>query len=130
MKFARVSWSVALALTTAFVGCGDPASTQSTTSAPASTKPDDAKKVDEKTVDSKDVKLTDAELAGIKKLPEADQKLALEQKICPITNEHLGSMEEPVKVVLNDKTVFLCCDGCVKKAKADPTATLAKLGKK
>lgn len=68
-------------------------------------------------------------LRRIAELPEPDRQLALRQKYCPVTGNPLGSMGVPVKVVLRgNQTVFLCCRGCVGKAKRDPDATLKKLG--
>lgn len=37
---------------------------------------------------------------------------------CPISGKKLGSMGEPVQLVLDGVLVQLCCDGCTKKAKA------------
>ena len=34
-------------------------------------------------------------------------------------------MGVPEKIMLKDQPVFLCCDGCVAKAKANPEKTLA-----
>jgi hypothetical protein len=67
--------------------------------------------------------------AILAKLPRADQPLAAAQKYCPITLNRLGDPEmgTPVKVLLDNQPVFLCCQGCVKKAKADVAGTLAKV---
>src|SRR5262249_61423256 len=46
------------------------------------------------------------------KLSPADRELATRQKICPVTDEPLGSMGVPFKVVIDGLPVFLCCDGC------------------
>ncbi len=62
-------------------------------------------------------------------LSPADQKLADAQKVCPITGEALGTMGAPVKVTVKDRTVFLCCDGCKKKALDNPDKTLAAVDK-
>jgi hypothetical protein len=35
-------------------------------------------------------------------------------------------MGEPVKVMINDEPVFLCCKGCTKKALKNGDQTLAK----
>jgi hypothetical protein len=71
----------------------------------------------------------EAELrAALAKLSPEDQKLAEAQKWCAVQNKNrLGSMGEPFKVMIKDQPVFLCCDGCEKKAKADPDKTLAKV---
>jgi hypothetical protein len=65
--------------------------------------------------------------AALAKLPEKDRKLAEEQKYCPVSEERLGSMGAPVKIMVKDQAVFLCCKGCEKKALADPDKTLAKV---
>ncbi len=62
-------------------------------------------------------------------LSPEDQKLADAQKVCPVTGEALGEMGTPVKVTVKDRTVFLCCDGCKKKALDNPDKTLAAVDK-
>jgi hypothetical protein len=153
MSPIRKFWWGALALAATFVGCDSAAPTSPTTGTPATgsypkagdgkaaPKPADAKDAPkpadtkpaepEKKVDIEKVKLSDEEIADIKKLESADdQKIALAQKICPSSGDHLGEMGKPVKVVLKDQVVFLCCGSCVKDAKANPDAMLAKIGKK
>ena len=39
----------------------------------------------------------------------------------------LGTMETPVSLMLGTKKVLLCCSACVKQAKANPDATLARV---
>ena len=46
-----------------------------------------------------------------------------------MSDEHLGSMDVPVKVSAEGKTLYLCCKGCKKDFDADPKAVLAKLAK-
>lgn len=67
------------------------------------------------------------EIANLAKLAPEDRKAAEAQKICPITEELLGSMGAPVKVQAGDQLVFLCCKGCVSAVEKDPQAALAKL---
>jgi Cu(I)/Ag(I) efflux system membrane fusion protein len=67
------------------------------------------------------------DLKNIEQLPEADRKLALAQRICPVTGAALGSMGVPVKITLRGQTVFLCCQGCIGKAKRSPDEMLKKL---
>jgi hypothetical protein len=154
MRAIRNFWWGSLALAATLVGCDSAAPTTPATGTPATDsypkpadgkaaapkpaddkavpKPADAKPAEpEKKVDLEKVKLSDDEIAEIKKIesPE-DQKIALAQKICPSSGDHLGEMGKPVKVVLKDQTVFLCCGSCVKDAKANPDAMLAKIGKK
>jgi hypothetical protein len=59
-----------------------------------------------------------------------DKELIEKQKICPVTDQPLGSMGEPVKVVVKGRTVFLCCEGCTKKLMSDPDKYLKKLDEK
>jgi Cu(I)/Ag(I) efflux system membrane fusion protein len=67
------------------------------------------------------------DLKNVNQLPEADRKLALAQRTCPITGTPLGSMGVPVKITLRGQPVFICCQGCVAKAKKNPDATLRKV---
>jgi YHS domain-containing protein len=76
------------------------------------------------------VKLDDDEIAEIKKLPAAEQIVALKQVVCPVSDEHLGSMGMPLKVTAAGKTFYLCCKGCKKDVDADPKAVIAKLANK
>lgn len=55
----------------------------------------------------------------------ADAALVAKQAKCPVMDEPLGSMGQPVKVTIGDKPIFLCCKGCVKKIKAEPAKYLA-----
>ena len=65
--------------------------------------------------------------AVLAKLSPADRKLAESQRFCVVMNDsRLGSMGAPVKLLIKDQPVFLCCKGCQKKALADPDKTLAK----
>jgi hypothetical protein len=68
--------------------------------------------------------------AALEQLDPADQKLAEEQKFCAVESENrLGSMGKPIKVMVKDQPVFICCKGCAKEAKADPDKTLATVKK-
>ena len=64
------------------------------------------------------------DLKNIEQLPAADRKLALAQRICPVTGVALGSMGVPIKITLRGQTVFLCCKGCMGKAKRSPDEML------
>src|SRR5262249_18089737 len=66
--------------------------------------------------------------ANLEKLPEADRNLALARRFWAVEREaRLGSMGVPVKIMVKDQPVFLCCKGCQKDALADPDKTLAKV---
>ncbi len=63
---------------------------------------------------------------SISKLPTKDQKLAVAQGYCAVMAENrLGTMGAPIKIMIEDQPVFLCCAGCKRRAMADPTKTLA-----
>jgi multidrug efflux pump subunit AcrA (membrane-fusion protein) len=65
--------------------------------------------------------------AVLANLDPADRRLAEEQGFCPVLNKRLGAMGVPVSVTLGGQKVFLCCKGCVKNARADEKATLARV---
>jgi hypothetical protein len=64
---------------------------------------------------------------GTVTLSAEDLALIAKQKVCPVTGAELGSMGDPVKVVVKGQTVFLCCAGCEDAIKKDPDKYLAKL---
>ena len=67
------------------------------------------------------------DIKNIEQLSQEDWLPARAQGICPVTESALGSMGVPVKITLRGKPVYLCCQGCVGKAKLDPEGTLKKL---
>ena len=71
----------------------------------------------------------DANLATERaKLSAEDRALVDAQEWCVVSNEEqLGSMGPPVKLMIKGQTVFICCNGCRKKAESNPDRTLAKL---
>ncbi len=64
------------------------------------------------------------EIAGFS---EEDRESVIQQRICPVGGEMLGSMGAPEKVEVNDQIVWICCDGCRDKLLAEPEKYLAKL---
>ncbi|MEZ6096111.1 MAG: efflux RND transporter periplasmic adaptor subunit [Pirellulaceae bacterium] len=70
--------------------------------------------------------LTAAELEEIRlamePLSAADRQLAEAQVICPVTEVRLGSMGmgTPIKLEIDGRTVFICCEGCRDSWVADP----------
>ena len=64
-----------------------------------------------------------ATMKGIARLSSEDQQAALAQRICPVTGDLLGSQGKPLRVQIGDRTVFVCCDDCVKDLR---TAAAAK----
>jgi len=54
--------------------------------------------------------------------------IAEAQGYCVVETEgRLGSMGVPIKLMINDQPVFICCEGCKEGALADPEATLARV---
>jgi hypothetical protein len=47
--------------------------------------------------------------------------------VCPVSNQKMGSMGQPVLVEYNGREVRLCCKGCVKSFEAKPEETLQKV---
>jgi Cu(I)/Ag(I) efflux system membrane fusion protein len=62
------------------------------------------------------------------KLSPEDRKLVESQKFCPVlADSRLGSMGVPVKVMIQDQPVFVCCNACSKQAASEGDATLKKV---
>jgi hypothetical protein len=71
---------------------------------------------------------TDKVEAALAKLTPEDRKLAEAQAYCPVlTDNRLGFMGKPEKILVKGKPVFLCCKTCVNKALSDEVKTLAKV---
>ena len=67
-------------------------------------------------------------VASLSKLAPEDRVKAESQRFCPILEgSRLGSMDAPIKLMLNGQVAFVCCKGCVKQAQADPLKTLSKI---
>jgi len=66
--------------------------------------------------------------AALAKLAPGDRELARQQGSCLVQTENrLGSMGTPFKVIVKGQPVLLCCQGCREKALADPDKTLGKV---
>ena len=50
-----------------------------------------------------------------------------EQKICPVTTLKLGAMGDPVSTEVEGRKLWMCCEGCESKLKAEPAKYLARL---
>lgn len=62
------------------------------------------------------------------KLAPADRALVDAQEWCVVnTDERLGAMGPPLKLDIKGQPVFVCCQGCKRKAEADPDKTLKTL---
>ena len=65
---------------------------------------------------------------ALAQLSAEDQKAARKQKICPVSEEPLGSMGVPPKISVKGHDVFICCKACEKSLKGEPEKYLKKLG--
>jgi hypothetical protein len=66
--------------------------------------------------------------ANLAQLSPEDQRLAKEQKYCPVMREvQLGEMGPPFKIVVQGETMFVCCKNCARRAPEDAENTLAQL---
>jgi Cu(I)/Ag(I) efflux system membrane fusion protein len=63
-------------------------------------------------------------LAG---LSAADRAAVLAQRNCPVTGEALDSMDGPIKLTIDGRDVFICCEGCRESLEADPARYFAIL---
>ena len=48
-------------------------------------------------------------------------------EVCVVSGEEVGSMGDPVDVVVGTRLIRVCCKGCAKKAKAKSAAHLARI---
>lgn len=117
-------------LTLAFSGCQPTVSTPTSSTGAASTgaaSGDNMKSIaEEEPVMSVTEDKAEIERA-LSKLSAEDRALAVVQGYCPLSAEPLGSMGTPVKLILKDQPVFLCCKGCESHAQDDPDETRAKV---
>jgi hypothetical protein len=60
-------------------------------------------------------------------LTDADRAQIARQQVCPVMGGKLGSMGAPVKVLVGDHVVYLCCKGCLSKLEKAPEQYLAKV---
>lgn len=51
---------------------------------------------------------------------ESDRAAIAAQKVCPVMGGPLGGMGTPVKVLVGDHPVYLCCAGCLPKIQRNP----------
>lgn len=58
-----------------------------------------------------------------------DRELIARQKICPVGGGDLDAMGGPVKLVVDGRVVFVCCEGCEKPLREKPAFYLQKLPK-
>ncbi len=63
----------------------------------------------------------ESEMADIALLEnEALRSAAIQQGICPVSGEPLGSMGKPIKLDVQGREVFICCSGCEDSLRETP----------
>ena len=122
-------WAAMALMFALIAGCG-PTEEAPVEPAPTSDMPGEA--ADETTATETEAEPAEGELTAeqidtIRQLPEADAELALVQKMCPVSDEPLGSMGVPIKMDVKGRDVFICCAGCKGAVEDDPDAILAKV---
>jgi hypothetical protein len=70
--------------------------------------------------------ISDGGAITVAKATAADQAAINVQKLCKVSGEELGSMGVPLKVTRGNKSVLVCCQGCIKEIKADPDKFFGK----
>lgn len=119
-----------LGVLTAAGGCGSPGTEEPQKSSPspvvAQEKTLPADKVSR---EGESVAAGAGAIEGLKKLSAEDRVAAKKQRICPVTGALLGTMGEPYKIKVRNRTVFLCCEGCKGLILRNPDKYLKKLEK-
>jgi hypothetical protein len=108
---AKHVWALSTVLGATLIGCStdqkaDPASTTAIPSTQSSTA-----ETSQASAENAEVKVV------LAKLSPGDRALAEAQKTCPVTGELLGSMGIPIKVTVEGRDAFVCCEGCVDEVK-------------
>lgn len=78
-----------------------------------------------------DPKAAEAKIkTAMSKLSETDRTAAAAQRYCPMMDTvRLGAMGTPIKLMIDGKPVFVCCEHCKEDATEDGKGTLAKAEK-
>ncbi len=59
-------------------------------------------------------------------LSAADRQPVAQQGICPVTETPLGDHGDPIKLVVNNQPVYVCCAGCIQRVQNDPYGYVQK----
>lgn len=66
-----------------------------------------------------------ASVVSAQQPPAANGSHVIQNKVCPVMGEPLGSMGDPIPVTVDGETLFVCCRGCIKKVRANPAKYFA-----
>jgi hypothetical protein len=64
------------------------------------------------------------------KLSAEDRAQTEAQKLCSVSKEPLDSMGEPIKVIVDEKSIFVCCESCADELRANFAKYADELEKK
>jgi len=120
MKQTWKTWTLPLAATVVFAGCGS-GSSNHTPSTEDSTTPGEHDEHGGHEHGGHDDAADEHEGHD----DAADMALVMKQATCPVSGEELGSMGTPIKKTVGDEVVLLCCNGCSKEFDANPEKYLA-----
>ena len=59
-------------------------------------------------------------------LTDADRPLVERQRVCPVMDAELSEHGEPIKLMVDDQALFVCCEGCIKDVRKNPQHYLEK----
>lgn len=65
--------------------------------------------------------------ANLAKISKSDRTAVEKQQHCPVSGEQLGAMGAPIKVDVEGRQVWLCCESCKDSLLTDPDKYLSKL---
>lgn len=67
---------------------------------------------------------------SVVRLTEADRPLVERQRMCPVMEDtELGAHGAPIKLLVGNQTLFVCCEGCVEEVKKSPRQFLENSAK-
>jgi hypothetical protein len=137
--FTGPAFALALSASTFMAGCSEPAADEPAagTTAPATEERGTGDAADASTGDAaagETAASTDAADAAtttpvVAKLTPEEQAAASAQHMCPVSDEELGSMGDPIKVTVKGRDVYVCCDACIEEVENNPDKYLAILDK-
>ena len=59
-------------------------------------------------------------------LTESDQLGVQQQRVCPVMDAAIGEHGQPVKLVVGNKALYVCCEGCIEQVRRHPRPVLTK----
>jgi YHS domain-containing protein len=130
--FTGPAFALALSASAFMTGCGGEASTTDEPAAPPAAPAGEEEAAGDADAAATDGASTDGltadQVEAFASLSPAEREAVIAQRICPVTEEGLGTMGPPLPVEIGGKTYYVCCEGCVDGLKEDPEKYLAKIG--